>query len=468
MVESFKPEERMEIAKHAIAPLAAQLQGHGVDVNAFANQFADARYATSGKGNISSQATLRFVQTVLTSHPEMADEMIRARTRNMSPDDQKLVNAAVERSGTSGYKKYAYAESVIAQTRQFSKEERGDILGIVKAGESFPAAVARERKELAAIAREGEAEKPKSADDLYREGERNVRDQVNKVRTEISNLSKYMDPLEQGMYEAHFARQVPAARAIEGYSGAASILGGVLRPMELKWALPKSWGGETGKEMLYKQGEAIVEGAEAMAGAGKEWQEAGAARDKYRAAMSRCKTAVANYERSYGDPAAFVSAAKELDTATKELDKAAKGYVDAAKPMAAYSEKMNHVYEEARSFAMTIGLAVAMAPVAKAVAHPIGHALGKAVHAGTTQATATVLGTDAVEALAGKAIHTAIKEGAAILPTVAKDGVEMGVKAGEESAVHGVAGRIQHVALGQEEHGKQDADRERPIVHQVQ
>lgn len=299
MVESFKPEERMEIAKHAIAPLAAQLQGHGVDVNAFANQFADARYATSGKGNISSQATLRFVQTVLTSHPEMADEMIRARTRNMSPDDQKLVNAAVERSGTSGYKKYAYAESVIAQTRQFSKEERGDILGIVKAGESFPAAVARERKELAAIAREGEAEKPKSADDLYREGERNVRDQVNKVRTEISNLSKYMDPLEQGMYEAHFARQVPAARAIEGYSGAASILGGVLRPMELKWALPKSWGGETGKEMLYKQGEAIVEGAEAMAGAGKEWQEAGAARDKYRAAMSRCKTAVANYERSY-------------------------------------------------------------------------------------------------------------------------------------------------------------------------
>ena len=83
----------------------------------------------------------------------MADEMIRMRTQNLPATDRELVNLAVEKSGATGAKRYAYAESVLRDIRPLKPEERGDVLGIMKAGQPFAAALASEKKELGKIRR---------------------------------------------------------------------------------------------------------------------------------------------------------------------------------------------------------------------------------------------------------------------------------------------------------------------------
>jgi hypothetical protein len=338
---------------------------------------------------------------------------------------------------------------------------------MMRAGDSFGTAVKREKGEIKAENAKVAATPQPTLQNLEAQARANVAATARNTRAALDKLAGCVYPLETTMYDAHFAREVPAARAIEAASGAGSILSGIIRPIEAKLILPKSWGGETLHENAEKQGEAIVGGAKAIAGAGKEWERADAAKGAYRAALSECRSAVTAYEHAYGDPQEFPAAAERLSKATAALGTAAKAFVQAAEPISHYNETVKVVYEEAKAFVMVNAIGIVAAPVAGALAHPLKHAVGHIATSTVERATvagAAVLGIEAVSEGAEAAVVRGVVGAATrAAPQVAKDVAQATIAIAEESGTSIASAKVHNAAIDTVKGGMRDADDVRPI-----
>lgn len=214
---------RSEAARAAIAPLAAAV---GEDAATFAQRYSGARYQHLSPSAVRSQATLEFTRDVLARRPDQADALIDVRLRGASSDARELVHAAVAESGSQGLRRYSAAETALATLRPFSREERGDLVGMVRAGSTFSGAVAQENKELHRVAAEQGAS-------LHAATPRDVRqaalEGLASERAGVTRLSAEMNAV---------MRQVgtpsPALERFTGVVGATHLVGSraLLHPIE--------------------------------------------------------------------------------------------------------------------------------------------------------------------------------------------------------------------------------------------
>ncbi len=168
-------EQRVETARAAVATLARELPGHGVDTGVLAARFADDRYAAMSPSQLRSQATASFVKAALTAHPELADAMIAVRLQGVGSERRELVGLAVAASGAHGWLRYAAAESALGAAASLDQQESREVVAMMRAGMSFRAAVATQQREVAAADgwaashRSLEAQKHNAVDDAQRQ-----------------------------------------------------------------------------------------------------------------------------------------------------------------------------------------------------------------------------------------------------------------------------------------------------------
>jgi hypothetical protein len=77
-------QKRVDTARSTMQRLAAQLPGHGVNIDALAASFGGAKYAAHDGSQIAARATYAFVRTALENHPELADRAIGMRMSGAS------------------------------------------------------------------------------------------------------------------------------------------------------------------------------------------------------------------------------------------------------------------------------------------------------------------------------------------------------------------------------------------------
>ncbi len=162
---------RIAIAKRSMDEIAGSLPGHGVDVDALAAKYAAASYGRLTPAQLAATARQDLVRGALANRPDLAGRAIALRTAGVQAQDRELVGIVVQRSGTSGAQRLAACERVLQALRPFSKEERGDILGLVKAGAGFDSAVDQERGDLKRIQREPS---PTASPDLHAQAKATV------------------------------------------------------------------------------------------------------------------------------------------------------------------------------------------------------------------------------------------------------------------------------------------------------
>jgi hypothetical protein len=145
---SLAQQSRVDAARDAIAPLCRELQGHGIDAGAFAQQYASKDHQNESPAQVRSHAAYQFMRTALTAHPELADAAVALRTRSLSPEQRDVVRRAASEAG-GGVQKLAAAERAIASLGSLKREEVGDVRAMMNAGMRFGTAVRTERSETA-------------------------------------------------------------------------------------------------------------------------------------------------------------------------------------------------------------------------------------------------------------------------------------------------------------------------------
>jgi hypothetical protein len=397
MAEVFKSEERVDIAKVAIAPLAAQLGDRGLHVNEVANQFANEKFAQASRKEISSQATLSFVKTTLTQHPELSDEMIKIRTRNMSSQDQQLVSLAAEKSGTTGFKKYDFAEQTIAQIRPLKPEERGDVLDMVKAGESFGTAMKKEKADIAQIAQEDRTAAVKPAQSaasvvsgLDKQALANMQqlaDDVAVMSSRVAQESKaYSQQEQKGIGRAMGAVSMTGAAGAMAVGGAVQAVSGG----RLKWGSHAMDVADNSVKALTGELQDNITAAKA---ADKKFMDAAIA---FSDAHAKYREAVAEY-----GVAGAGKWAQAMNAAKSDCDRYAEEHHSSARRAAKADAALSGVYVEAGATVLASGASAGAGMALHGASHGATHSVTESAreivsdlfkHGAEAQAAAVVLG----------------------------------------------------------------------------
>ncbi len=203
------------------------MPGHGVDVDALARQFGAKRYGTASPGRVQSLARFRFMQQALRNNPALADKAVKLRTQHLPGSDREIVVRALSASGGTGLKRLALAERVLGKLQGLSRDERGDVLGMMRAGEPFASAIKIEKKELAKIV---QALKTRSATPPLRS---RIEVSVAKIKAADVAMDRVRDKVNQAF------RSVPAVtRGAEFAVGVGATAGTV---GSMAWAGAKSF-----------------------------------------------------------------------------------------------------------------------------------------------------------------------------------------------------------------------------------
>ena len=320
-VERAGAQSRVGAARSAIGQVAAALPGHGVDIDALARRFGARQYATASSGRVQSAARFQFVQRALRNNPALADQAVKLRTRHLPAQDREIVACALSASRSSGVNKLALAERVLGKLQGLSREERGDVLGMMRAGEPFASAVRIEKQELAKIARSKSA---KPAAPSMR----------NRIAASVANLKAAdlaMDRVRDKVNQTF--RSVPSVtRGAELAVGAGAAVGTV---GFMAWAGAKSY---------------ITESAEPMKEAVREADKAaGYMAGDFSAQLERTRGKYVGFLRQHAD---FKKANRELRSALQAGDhravtEAAKKMEHVAKGIAASVKDLQRLTQQA-------------------------------------------------------------------------------------------------------------------------
>lgn len=170
-----------------------------------------------------NQASYAGVKHTLGKDPSQADRLISERLRGSTATDRAIVMRAVAERGNAGLRRYADAENALRALQPFTQDERGDILGIMKAGARFESAVQQERAELS---RPGKAEPTAvraSTADFKARALANVRAQaakVNELGVSVTRLSHEIGKLDR---KAEIAAGAGAAAGLVGATVVAAV-----------------------------------------------------------------------------------------------------------------------------------------------------------------------------------------------------------------------------------------------------
>lgn len=288
---------------------------NGKDVLARDSALARRTAGPSSAAKFAKQAAFDDVKRTLAVHPERADELIEKRLAGRNGTDRAIVRAAVAERGNVGLKRYADAEATLRDLGAFSPEERGDILGIMKAGASFQQAVADERRALSMLGPPRTSATP--ARDLRQEAIANVRAEAKQLR-------------ELGRTVGALVRQIGSpARAAElaaGVGSGAGLLGSAA------WKTAKA--GVTASTKPLKEipdgardaGEMMAAGVTGKGGRAGRIAAAEDTSRRYFQAADRYTTAHSQFERAArdGDYSTMTAAKREMDVAAADMRAQAK------------------------------------------------------------------------------------------------------------------------------------------------
>lgn len=257
----------------------------------------------------SPSARFDHVTRTLTAHPERADALIEERLRGWSSTDRSIVRAAVAERGNVGLKRYADAEAALRDLGKFSPDERGDILGIMRAGASFRQAIGDERRALAAPT---PARQFASAAALREQAVANVREEAK----EMAELGRKV-----GVLVRQIGSSARAAELVAGAGSGAGLLGSA------GWKTAKA--AATGSTEPLKSlvdgagdaGEMMVAGATGKGGRSGRIAAAEQTARHFFAAGERHTAARTRFEQAArgGDYGAMTQAKRDLDSAAAEM-----------------------------------------------------------------------------------------------------------------------------------------------------
>ncbi len=302
--------------------------------------------------------TYESVQSTLARDPGQADRLIAERLRGHSTTDREIVKLAVAQRGNTGLRKYADAENALRTLHPFGREERGDILGIMKSGARFEAAVKDERKELVApVQFESKAARTNLTAELKSRSLSNVRSQAKKVSelgVKVTHLVHEIGKLDR---KAEFAAGLGSAAGLVGSTtmgpiemfakGNTEPLHGLAERAEVAGGL-----------ML---GHLTDQIAAADRTAGRFFQASGA----YTDARNRYESAARN-----GDYEGMAKHSKEMSACVKEMKAQAQSLASQARVIAKGNHQFEHAAVEMAIEAVTISLSAGL---------ELSH-LGKPVH----------------------------------------------------------------------------------------
>lgn len=262
----------------------------------------------------SPAARLDDVLRTLTAHPERADALIEERLRGWSGTDRAIVRAAVAERGNVGVKRYADAEAALRELGKFSPDERGDILGIMKAGASFWQAVGDEQRALAAPSPARQVTSPAA---LREQAVANVR----KEAKEMTELGRKVGALVR-----QIGSTARAAELVAGAGSGAGLLGSV------GWKTAKAAATASAEPLKAlvdgagDAGEMMVAGATGKGGRSGRIADAEQTARRFFAASERHTAARTRFEQAArsGDYAAMTGAKRDLDGAAVEMRACAK------------------------------------------------------------------------------------------------------------------------------------------------
>jgi hypothetical protein len=316
---------KADAARAAIAPLALQLPGHGIDVDAFAARFGAPKYGKLDAAHVAQQARYEFMREALANDPKLADRAIAVRLIGLGRAEHDIVGTAC--AGRAGMAKYARCESVLARLRSFSAEDRADIAGMMKAGEGFEKALAREHAELSSIKKA-----PPESDSSF---DAQVAAAVNGARAEAARWQKASDRMFDFYHsigvldrKAEFA---VGAMALKGTVGSVGL--GVLKSA---LTLKKKPIAETAEDLARAGGYVKGRLTDEIARANALYMKFAAQHSDYVAANRRFQDAVKT--RDY--PTMIETTAQ-----TKQLEAAMKESMSAFLPVAQEVVKMNREFD---------------------------------------------------------------------------------------------------------------------------
>ncbi len=136
-------DQKRQETLNVVQPLAAQLHVQGLDLNAWASSFVSRNTNANTVGAIRSNAASQFIQQAVRENPSLANRYVEMRTQNLAPADRQFVQDAT--ANATGVNKVAVTDQAVLATagmRQMnaSPEERGDVLGMIRAGTPWAAA----------------------------------------------------------------------------------------------------------------------------------------------------------------------------------------------------------------------------------------------------------------------------------------------------------------------------------------
>ena len=145
-------DQRRQEALNVVTPLAAQLHVQGLDLNNWVNNFVSRNTNLNTVGGIRSSAASQFIQQAVRENPSLANRYVEMRTQNLSAADRQFVQDAT--ASATGVNKVAITDQAIQATagmRQMNAtpEERGDVLGMIRAGTPWAAARAQVMRDRA-------------------------------------------------------------------------------------------------------------------------------------------------------------------------------------------------------------------------------------------------------------------------------------------------------------------------------
>lgn len=212
--EQLTTDQRRQEALNVVTPLAGQLHVQGLDLNAWVNNFVNRNAGANTAGAIRSSAASQFIQQAVRENPALANRYVEMRTQNMAPADRQFVQDAT--ANATGVNKVAITDQAIAAVngmRQINAtpEERGDVLGMVRAGTPWPSARAQ-------VLRDRAEEQPQqqAAPDLFAAG-------VSRVNSEYAAMMRLNGAMQEEVRSV--GRQI--SRPLEATFGTLAATGTV-------------------------------------------------------------------------------------------------------------------------------------------------------------------------------------------------------------------------------------------------
>ncbi|MFO0566461.1 MAG: hypothetical protein U0263_12400 [Polyangiaceae bacterium] len=302
-----------EAAKSTDGLVAGALRGQPNSVAAYARK----------------NSTFAQINRTLERDPSQADRLIEERLTGHSSVDRSIVHQAIAQRGNSGLRKYADAETTLNALGPFSKEERADILGIMKAGANFGEAVTRERAALRQIARP-EAKAPRASawnfETQALANSKALAGRANRLGASVQRLQHEIGSISR------------AAEVAAGVGSAAGLVGAsAVAPLEaVVTGSPKVFG------KVLERGDAA--GGLIAGELSRKIAAADATAKKFLDASGAFSDARARYDRAVRsrDYPAMTEQSEAMNAAAKEMKRQAASLAEQAKGIAKWNAKFAH------------------------------------------------------------------------------------------------------------------------------